>query len=111
MAKGTDKDNQVLNHFPFYRSYAEAIKKLNDKDRLSILDGIMNYAFFEEEYKPKTDTTELAFTLIKPVLDTTIKKVKGGSNGGRPSSDKRPLEERFAEAEALYYLEKHNKEG
>ena len=71
---------KVLNHFPFYRSYAEAISELNDKQRLDIYDGIINYSFYGVEYTPKDKETKIAFTLIKPILETNIKQVLGGGN-------------------------------
>lgn len=80
--------NKELHHFPFYRSYAEAVLELNDKERLSIYDGMIRYAFLSEEYKPMNSATKMAFTLIKPIMDTTIKKVLGGSKGGRKKEPK-----------------------
>ena len=76
-----EKNN--LKHFPFYRSYAEAIKGLPDEERLSILDGIINFAFYEQEYEPTTESARVIFTLIKPILETTLKKIIGGKKRGK----------------------------
>lgn len=105
---------KVLNHFPFYRSYAEAIITLNEKQRLSLYDGIVNFAFYGVEYTPIDKETQLAFTLMKPILETTIKKVLGGSKRtnkkdiaeGKP---KWTTEERLNEALYLYQLDKFNR--
>ena len=69
---------KVLNHFPFYRSYAEAISELNDNQRLNLYDGIINFCFYGVEYTPPDKETRVVFSLMKPVLETTIKKVLGG---------------------------------
>ena len=79
-------EKRELKHFPFYRSYAEALKDLPDEERLDLLDGIINFAFYEEEYEPKTNNTRMIFTLIKPILETTLRKILGGKKGGRKNN-------------------------
>lgn len=74
----------ILEHIPFYRSYFEACELLDDAERLSIYDGILNYAFNGIEYEPPTRSTQLAFCLIKPILIKKMKQIQGGIKGGRP---------------------------
>ena len=81
---GTPEEPKELQHFPFYRSYYNAFEILDDKQRLSLIDGMTQYAFEGVEYEPPDKETKLAFELIKPNMDTTIKKVLGGAGGGRP---------------------------
>ena len=79
--------HEKVNHFPFYRSFKEAIDLMNDEQRLSLYDGITNYAFYGKEYEPMDGATGIAYNLIKPVIATSIKKVIGGKSGGRPSRE------------------------
>ena len=70
--------------FTFYRSFWDAVKGLNQKDRLSALDAICAYALDGDERK-MTPTAAGMFVLIKPVLDSAEKKSIGGK---RPTSNK-----------------------
>ena len=70
--------------FTFYRSFWDAVKGLNQKDRLSALDAICAYALDGDERK-MTPTAAGMFVLIKPVLDSAEKKSVGGK---RPTSNK-----------------------
>ena len=98
-------DITELTSFPFFRSYAEALEPLEDNQRLSLFDGIVMYAFYGVAYQPIDDKTRLAFTLIKPILDSNIKKVLGGSKGGRPSKvSKEEIEETKEKVKTASFL-------
>ena len=59
-----NKPYSEVTHFPFYRSYLEAISTLEDNERLSLYDGIAMYAFYGISYQPISPATRMAFTLI-----------------------------------------------
>lgn len=67
----------MRKQFTFYRSFWDAVKGLNQKDRLSALEAICAYALDGEEVK-MTPTAAGMFVLIKPVLDSAEKKSSGG---------------------------------
>ena len=72
--------------FTFYRSFWDAIKGLNQKDRLSTLEAICAYALDGEERK-MTPTAAGLFVLIKPVLDSAEKKSSGGKRSASNEED------------------------
>lgn len=75
--------------FVFYRSFYEAIRKLNKKDQLTVYSHICGYAFGE-----KTDELEgvpsAIFDLIKPQIDANLRRYENGLKGGRPKTEAKP---------------------
>lgn len=69
--------------FIFYRSYAEALQELSDKQRLSVMDAIVAFALRGEEIQLK-GIEKAIFTLIKPQLVANNQRYENGSKGGRP---------------------------
>lgn len=65
----------------FYLSYYEAIQGLKPMQRLEVYDAIFRYAFCGTEPTP-SKTIKPLWTLIKPTLDSSIKKRDDGSKGG-----------------------------
>lgn len=57
----------------FYRSYYEAGRFLDDKERLDYYDRILNYGI-EWVEKKKTDKVEMLFWLVKPNIDSSQKR-------------------------------------
>lgn len=79
--------------FMFFSSYYEAIRPISEHDRLLLLDAILDYVF---EGKEPDDLPALLygyFALLRPNLDSSIKKraasVSNGRRGGRPSKSRR----------------------
>ena len=61
--------------FVFYRSFYDASKHLNNKDRLNLYDAIVTYAFDGKE-NTVSGNASIAFILIKPQLDANSKGMK-----------------------------------
>jgi len=74
--------------FIFYRSFFDAISKLDDKKRLKMYDLIANFALNEEEIETKYEICEQLFCLIKPQLLANNKRFEDGKKGGRPKKIK-----------------------
>ena len=68
--------------FTFYRSFWEAFKGLPKKDRLPILEAIIEYALDEKPPSGLTQTQSAFFSLVKPTLDASRKKAESGKQGG-----------------------------
>ena len=85
MGKETTKQ-PTRDYFPFYWSFADAIRELADGDRLALYDAITNYAFFQEEPDLETAFARFGWKLIKPILEKSQNKSDNGRKGGRPKS-------------------------
>lgn len=74
----------MRDSFIFYKSFYEAISKLEKKsDKLEIYEAIFQYIFFDENPELK-NAPAMAFALIKPQLDANNVKYENGRKGGRP---------------------------
>lgn len=75
----------MRDSFIFYRSFAEALEKLNQKSRLRCYDAIVAYAL--NGIEQDLDGIESAiFMLIKPQIDANNKRFDNGKKGGRPTN-------------------------
>lgn len=74
------------DHFTFFRSYYDAIKKLPKKDRADTILAVCEYAIYGKKLEKMTDVAEAMFILIRPVIDSGIKKAESGSKGGKANS-------------------------
>lgn len=63
--------------FIFYRSFAEALDGLSDKDRLAILDAIIAKSLYFEE-KPLKGIQKNLFALIAPQIEANNKRYLNG---------------------------------
>jgi len=79
---------EEITGFIFYRSFYEAIKKLEDiEDRFVIYQAICEYSFYGTE--PILDGLKsIIWTLIKPQIDANIKKRIDAKKGGAPKGNK-----------------------
>ena len=75
--------------FIFYRSFAEAIDDLPDKDQLQVYRAIKEYALNEKEVE-LTGVAKSFFILIKPQLIANNKRYKNGCRGGKPPKKGKP---------------------
>lgn len=83
-----------VKYAPFYRSFDQVAQNLSDVDRLALYDAVNNYCFrdvypcFSDKRQfPNVEKPELlenCFAIMAPVLESTLKKMVGGSKGGRP---------------------------
>lgn len=74
-------DNQS---FVFYRSFAEAILKLDPEECKACLTALCSYALDGEE-NASTPTSEMFLTLIKPQVDANELRREAGRRGGKAS--------------------------
>ena len=70
------------NQFTFYRSFWEAVKGLPKKDRLPILESIIEYALDGKAPSGLSQSQSAFFLLVKPNLDAARKKAANGKQGG-----------------------------
>ena len=92
------------NQFTFYRSYYEALKHLNKRDRAQVLMAVIAYAL-DETVPALTGVPLSVFTLIKPTLDSGRNKAKnrlgkGGTKGEQRGNEGEGEGEAEIEAEA-----------
>ena len=69
--------------FTFYRSFWEAIKSLPKKDKLPILEAIIEYALDGKSSCALSQSQSAFFLLVKPTLDASRKKAANGKLGGK----------------------------
>ena len=77
---GNDRDG-----FVFYKSFLEAIKNLENADRLAAYEAILKYGIYGTD--PDDNCTPIAraiFMMARPQLDANNKRYENGKNGGRP---------------------------
>lgn len=74
---------QDRESFIFYKSFYEAIKDVEDKEKIQIYEAICKYSLYEDETE-LTGITKTLFTLIKPQLKANTKRFQDGKKGGRP---------------------------
>lgn len=88
-----DTDVTTPESFRFFRTFYEATKMIGgDKSRLQFYDAISEYVFlnklppFLSDESAEGRMLNMAWLLVKPVVDKSI----GNSNGGRNSGGDRP---------------------
>lgn len=70
------------NSFVFYRSFAEAIVKLDPEECKACLIALCSYALDGEE-NTSTPTAEMFLTLVKPQIDANEQRREAGRRGGK----------------------------
>lgn len=77
-----------VSGFVFQRSYYEALRGLDDENRLAVLDAITDYAFTGKTPEALGPLPSACFTLIRPTLDASLSRYAAckanGKRGGRP---------------------------
>lgn len=69
--------------FVFYKSYYDAISLLKPEQQVLMYNAICSYSLYDDV--PELPATEMAiFTVIKPTLDSNLKRREDGKKGGRP---------------------------
>ena len=88
-----DTDVTTPDSFRFFRTFYEATKMIGgDKARLQFYDAISEYVFinklppFLDDESAEGRMLNMAWLLVKPIVDKSI----GNSNGGRNSGGDRP---------------------
>lgn len=73
---------EPLEKFTFFRSFWEAVKRLPKKDRLPILEAIIEYGLDGLEPSALSDSQFAYFLLVEPVLKKGRIKAESGKQGG-----------------------------
>lgn len=76
-----------INGFTFYKNYYEIIKYLEPKDKLKLLEAILEYMFEDKEPELK-QLLKGIWINIKMPLDNNKKNINNGLKGGRPKEKK-----------------------
>lgn len=97
--------------FVFYRSFAEAIKALDDKSAKELLVSICDYALDDNEPEIENPILKAMFSLMKPQIDANNRKREAGKKGGRPKKEetKPEVENENEEIEPEVIEEDNNK--
>jgi hypothetical protein len=85
----------MKDSFIFYRSFFEAIKLLNNNQRLLLYDSISNYAL-DEKIIDLDDTCKAMFSLIKPQLDANHRRYLNGKKSKTKAKDKQSISKQQA---------------
>lgn len=72
--------------FIFYKSFYEAIRKLDTVTKASLYDAICEKALYDKDTE-LDGMAEIIFTLIKPQLEANSKRYSDGQKGGRPKKE------------------------
>lgn len=73
----------------FYRSFADAIRELEEKDQLEALWAVINYGLDGVEPEGK-GAHKAIYTMAKPQIDANNKRYQNGSKGGKQKSTSEP---------------------
>ncbi len=80
---------KITDGIVFYRSFYEAIKPLQENDKLKIYEAIFEYGL-NDSMQELQGVSKSIFTLIKPQLDANKKRRQNGGKGGRPKTKTKP---------------------
>lgn len=75
--------------FLFYRSFYEAVKELNKRDKTAVILAICDYALNGVE-PSLSGSAASVWILIKPILDANQRRYQNGKKGGRPKTGTEP---------------------
>ena len=91
----TPEELSKVKGFMFFRSFADAASFLDDSERLWLYDSMSNYAFsgvlptfagelpMDEGERRK----RLAWSLVQPIIESSIMNQVNGAKGGRPKKN------------------------
>ena len=72
--------------FTFYGSFLDAIKELEDADRLAVYDAICTYGI-TGEVPELSGVPSMAFKLMRPIIDANLSKRAAGKKGGESTGE------------------------
>lgn len=88
-------ENPIRETFAFYWSFKDAIRDMPDADKLAVYEAITDFAFFGVDPDELSPVGRLAWKLIRPQLEASIRRYEAcvtngnkgkefGKLGGRP---------------------------
>ena len=80
-------------NFKFRKSYAEAIRVMDDKQAGRFIKAVSDYVFDGRAYDGNDTAIKSAFTLVKVSLDNEITDRENGRRGGIKSRELRKAKE------------------
>lgn len=87
----------VRNQFTFYKSFYDAIQPLSKKDQASIILAICAYGLYEEIPTGLSASASMAFSLIKPTIDSGRRKAVNRMQSDNKTITKRNQNDNKAE--------------
>lgn len=75
-----------IKKISFFESYSKALLYMDDKSAGQLIKAMCAYAFENEEPKALSKKVEPMWLLVKPNLDSSLKKIKGGRKGGKQNA-------------------------
>lgn len=73
--------------FTFFESYDKAFNELTDAEQLSLLNAMRDYAFRDIEAEGLSPKAKIAFIIMRPSIDSSIKKRRDGAGGGNTKGE------------------------
>ncbi len=75
--------------FFFFRAFRDAISELKTKEKIIIYEAIFAYALDGEEsdLSEVSNTAKAMWSLIKPMLDSDLRRYENGCKGGAPKGN------------------------
>lgn len=76
--------NPEVKSFTFFASYYMASKFMSDDERSEFFMVILEYAFEDRapDYESVSPAVMMAFTLVRPNIDNSLKNARNGAKGG-----------------------------
>ncbi len=95
-------ENPGRKTFAFYWSFKDAIRDMPDADKLAVYEAITDFAFFGVDPDGLSPVGRLAWKLIRPQLEASIRRYDACRNNGLKGAEygkKRRCPERESECE------------
>lgn len=80
----------IVSYMPFFPSLREGIDRLKtDGERLEAYDMLTDYGLYgiEPDEESTPENLMLIFTLVRPIIDKSIRDYENGKKGGRPKKE------------------------
>lgn len=77
---------EEIKKISFFASYGEALQSLDDRSAGQLIKAMCSYAFDGKEPDKLSSKVKPMWLLVKPNLDSSLKKIKGGRKGGKQNA-------------------------
>ena len=75
-----------IKKISFFASYGEALQSLDDRSAGQLIKATCSYVFDGKEPDKLRSKVIPMWLLLKPNLDSSLKKIKGGRKGGKQNA-------------------------
>lgn len=82
-----------MKNFIFYASYFEAVSDYPEEMQKNTFFNLITYAMTGKLPKKMSKDEKLAFTLIQPIIEKSLKKSDNGKKGGAPKGNKNAVKD------------------